>query len=320
LFGPFEDAMCRQSSTLFHTRLSSLLNIGRLLPRRLVLEAEQLAIDLPSKEGFIRQILGWREFVHHVHEATDGFRQDPLRPGMSWPSEGRPGSGGYEEWKNEPWPVQRADSVRGADEPDGGAAPTYLGPGRPMLPAYWGVESGLACLDRVVADVWREGYSHHITRLMVLANIASLLDLSPRAVTDWFWVAYTDAYDWVVEPNVLAMGMFAVGPVMTTKPYVAGSAYIHRMSDYCGECSFDPKKNCPLARLYWAYLNRHADALADNPRLSLPLASAARRPSNEQALDRLTFEIAHRILSAGGKLRPDDFVPVDTLQKHSPKR
>jgi deoxyribodipyrimidine photolyase-related protein len=39
---------------------------------------------------------------------------------------------------------------------------------------------------------------------MVLGNLATLLDVSPRALTDWFWFAYADAYDWVVEPNVLA--------------------------------------------------------------------------------------------------------------------
>ena len=50
-----------------------------------------------------------------------------------------------------------------------------------------------------------------------------LLDVSPRELTDWFWVAYVDAYDWVVEPNVHAMGTFGVGDRVTTKPYVAGS-------------------------------------------------------------------------------------------------
>jgi (6-4)DNA photolyase len=44
------------------------------------------------------------------------------------------------------------------------------------------------------------------------------LDVWPRKITDWFWVAYTDSYDWVVEPNVMAMGTFAVGKLMTTKP------------------------------------------------------------------------------------------------------
>ena len=81
-------------------------------------------------------------------------------------------------------------------------------PGRP---------SGLHCLDRVVEDVWREGYSHHITRLMVLGNLATLFGLSPRQLTDWFWVAYVDAFDWVVEPNVLAMATYGTGAVMAVR-------------------------------------------------------------------------------------------------------
>ena len=75
-----------------------------------------------------------------------------------------------------------------------------------LPPACWGEKSGLVCLDHVVEDVWAEGYSHHLTRLMVLSNLGALLDVRPREIADWFWVAYTDAYDWVVEPNVIAMG------------------------------------------------------------------------------------------------------------------
>ena len=59
------------------------------------------------------------------------------------------------------------------------------------------------CLDHVVKQVMNEGYTHHIPRLMILANIATLLEIQPREITDWFWVAFIDAYEWVVEPNVL---------------------------------------------------------------------------------------------------------------------
>ena len=152
-----------------------------------------------------------------------------------------------------------------------------LGCDTPLPPAYWGEQSGLACLDTVVSDVWAEGYSHHITRLMILSNLATLLDVRPRELTDWFWVAYTDAYDWVVEPNVLGMGTYALGGLMTTKPYVSGAAYINRMSDYCGLCAFNPKTDCPFASLYWAFLARHEAVLKSNPRLRMPMASLGKR-------------------------------------------
>jgi deoxyribodipyrimidine photolyase-related protein len=272
-FGPYEDAMSRRSSGLFHSRLAALIHVHRLTPGRVVREVEHLDIPLASQEGFLRQIWGWREFVRHVHVETDGLRQ------------------GY------------------AAAPDGGpdrpAEPDALGAGRPLPPAWWKGGSGLACLDHVVDDVWREAWSHHITRLMVLGNLATLLDVSPRELTDWFWVAYVDAYDWVVEPNVLGMASFATGDLMTTKPYVSGSAYIDRMGDYCGDCAFDPKNDCPITRLYWAFLARHEEQLADNPRLRVVMASLRKRSAGKREEDAAVFEHVSTELTAGRRLTPN---------------
>ncbi len=88
--GPFEDAMSVGSRGLFHTRLSSVINLHRLLPRQTVTETAALNIPLASKEGFIRQILGWREFVRHVHRETDGFRQLPAGCPPVAPTRGMP--------------------------------------------------------------------------------------------------------------------------------------------------------------------------------------------------------------------------------------
>jgi deoxyribodipyrimidine photolyase-related protein len=266
-FGPFEDAMARHERVLFHSGLSSLMNLHRLTPREVLAAvlAQASHVPLASLEGFVRQVLGWREFVHHVHEATDGFRAvggqsvavtEPPGPGLAGLSR-----------------INRL-SMHGA-----------------LPAAFWQAEpaTGLHCLDTVIESVWADGYSHHITRLMVLSNVATLLDVSPRELTDWFWVAYTDAYDWVVEPNVLGMGTFAAGDLMTTKPYIAGSAYIAKMSDYCDGCALDPKRTCPLPKLYWAWLARHRDALAGNQRMAMPLASLAKRSPTQQADDAATF-------------------------------
>jgi deoxyribodipyrimidine photolyase-related protein len=164
--------------------------------------------------------------------------------------------------------------------------------------------SGLACLGQVVSDVWREGYSHHITRLMVLSNIASLLDVSPRALTDWFWLAYTDAYDWVVEPNVLSMGTYGVGDLMTTKPYVSGAAYTNRMSDYCHQCEFDPRNNCPLTALYWAFLVRQQGALARNRRLAVATNALGKREDPRRRRDEEVFREVRSALLRGQPLSP----------------
>jgi deoxyribodipyrimidine photolyase-related protein len=153
----------------------------------------------------------------------------------------------------------------------------------------------------VVEAVWDEGYTHHIPRLMILGNLATLLRADPRDLTDWFWCAFTDAFDWVVEPNVLGMATFAT-PAFTTKPYVAGSAYLHRMGDACGSCAFDPKKTCPITRWYWAYLADHADALGRNPRVAAAVSAAVRRPT--LAEDRAALADAQATLARGEPLRP----------------
>ncbi|MCU0233905.1 MAG: cryptochrome/photolyase family protein [Thermoanaerobaculales bacterium] len=296
-FGPFEDAMSRASSGLFHTRISGLLNLHRLLPARVVAEAAAMELPLASKEGFIRQVLGWREFVHHVHEVSDGFRDLPDGAPRCADS---PGDGGWSRWSGGPWPESGGDEGL-----DGGACPSVLDAARPLPPCFWpGRPSGLACLDTVVADVWREGWSHHITRLMVLANLATLLGVSPRELADWFWIAYIDAYDWVVEPNVLAMGTYAVGPLMTTKPYVSGAAYIDRMSDFCAACDFEPRSSCPITSLYWAFLDRNRGALEGNPRMGVVMRSSAQRPPHRRRRDRLVFEWAASALERGEKLTP----------------
>lgn len=289
-FGPYEDAMSRRSSGLFHTRIAALLNLHRLLPARVVADAIASAAPLASVEGFVRQIVGWREYVRHVHRATDGFRE---LPGHEVSTRATPGDGGWSRWSARAWPGAPGD---------GGACPSRLGAARALPPALWGTPSGLACLDHVVADTWREAWGHHITRLMVVANIMTLLDVSPRELTDWFWVAYADAYDWVVEPNVLAMGTFAVGDLATTKPYVSGAPYLAKMSDHCRACAFDPRRDCPITPMYWAYLARHADALAGNQRLAVPLAALRKRSAAARQADAATFERVSAAFTAGERV------------------
>ena len=298
-FGPYEDAMSVHSRTIFHTRISSLVNIHRLLPRTLVADAERLDIPLQSKEGFIRQILGWREFVKHVHDETDGFRS-------AHPALPAPGDGGFAAWAGHAWQLPAeadADSF-------GGAAPEPIGGSISVPRAYWQIgtspthhhASGMACLDHVARGVWTDAWSHHITRLMVLSNVATLLDISPRDLTDWFWIAFSDAWDWVVEPNVLAMGTYSVGELMTTKPYVSGSAYIDKMSDYCASCSLDPAKTCPITRLYWAFLARHEPRLKGNARMMMPMRSLAKRAPSLKEGDARVFVAVRDVLVRGERV------------------
>ncbi len=139
-----------------------------------------------------------------------------------------------------------------------------------------------ACLSGVLGDLRRDGWVHHIPRLMVLSNYALQPGIDPEAMTDWFHRTFVDGYDWVMVANVVGMSQHADGGVLATKPYAAGGAYIDRMSDYCGGCRYDPRKRlgddaCPYTAGYWAFLHRTRERLAGNHRMRRPL----------QGLDRL---------------------------------
>ena len=77
-FGPYQDAMVTGQSWLHHSLLSPLLNTGLLTPmqviHRTIGHADAEKIPLSSLEGFIRQILGWREFIRGIYQ-VHGARQ-----------------------------------------------------------------------------------------------------------------------------------------------------------------------------------------------------------------------------------------------------
>ena len=229
-FGAYEDAMSAREPILFHSLLSPLLNIGLLEPLEVIRRAEAAYHDgtapLNSVEGFIRQILGWREYVYwRYHQMMPGFQE------MNY-------------WQAE----------------------------RPLPAFFWTGETEMNCLRRIITRVLETGYSHHIERLMVLCNFTLLAGIQPRSVNEWFLETYVDAYDWVVTPNVIGMGLCADGGLVGTKPYIASAAYINKMSDYCGGCRYDAKQRtgetaCPFNALYWNFLLRFEKQLRANPRL-----------------------------------------------------
>ena len=70
-FGPFQDALWPSEPWLYHSRLASALNLKLLSPQQVIAAAEaawrQHRLPIASVEGFIRQILGWREYVRGIY-------------------------------------------------------------------------------------------------------------------------------------------------------------------------------------------------------------------------------------------------------------
>ncbi len=244
-FGPYEDAMATDEFVLFHSNLSMYLNNGLLLPKE-VCDKAQEAYDtgkarLNSVEGFIRQIIGWREFIRIYYEA--------MMP-----------------------------DVREAN---------HFGFEKNLPEMYWSGETEMRCMKECLKPVIKDGYSHHIPRLMVLSNFSNLTETDPRKLNEWFWLAYTDAYEWVVLPNVLGMSTFADGGVLASKPYAAGGNYINKMSNYCKSCSFKISKKtgeeaCPFNYLYWNFIDEQRETFMENGRANFMVNMFDKKSDDEK--------------------------------------
>lgn len=247
-FGRFQDAMAEGEPTLFHALVAAALNVGILDPRDACAAAERAyragRAPLNAVEGFIRQILGWREYVRGIYWLRmPGYRD----------------TNALEARRKLPW-------------------------------FYWSGETRMACLRAAIGQTREMAYAHHIQRLMVTGNFALLAGLDPAEVNEWYLVVYADAYEWVELPNTHGMALFADGGVMASKPYAASGAYINRMSDHCRGCAYDVKaatgaRACPFNFLYWDFIARHAERLARNPRMAMPLRTLAKMdPKKVQAM------------------------------------
>lgn len=222
LFGDYEDAITTKEVRLFHSTLSPLLNIGLLSPTE-VIEAviahgEEYQIGLNNIEGFVRQVIGWREFIRASYEC-DGVT---MRTKNFWNHT------------------------------------------RPLPKGFWDATTGVLPLDNAIEKALTYGYNHHIERLMVLGNFMLLTQTHPDHVYRWFMAMYVDAYDWVMVPNVYGMSQFADGGIFATKPYISGSSYLKKMSNYpSGEWEE------LWTALYWNFISEQKNFFLSNHRLSM---------------------------------------------------
>lgn len=233
-FGDYEDAITSKDTILFHSLLTPGLNTGLLTPAQVLDRTfekhRQKKYPMNSLEGFIRQIIGWREFMKGVYELE-------------------------------------STSLRQSN---------YFKLTRPLPKAFWTGETGIPPIDNTIQKVLKSGYCHHIERLMVLGNFMHLCGFAPDDIYRWFMEMFIDSYDWVMVPNVYGMSQYATAGLMTTKPYVSGSNYILKMSDY--------KKGewCDTwDALYWRYLFINREELEPNPRMKMMYMLLNKMPSGK---------------------------------------
>ena len=223
-YGAFQDAINKDDAFMFHSLLSPYFNSGLLNPLSCIKEVEKKYFDsngeipINSVEGFIRQVIGWREFIMGVY------------------------------WDNMPQYKQQ----------------NFWNHKKELSSSWYTADTGIPPLDGAIKESIELGYTHHINRLMIISNLMNLSGIDPNSIHKWFMEMYIDTADWVMVPNVYGMGTFADGGIFSTKPYICGSSYMLRMSNY--------KKGdwCDVVDgLYWNFIEKNINFFKTNPRLSL---------------------------------------------------
>lgn len=222
-FGDYQDAITPRAPFLYHSVISPALNAGLITPEEVVNEAIQsmeknAEIPLHSVEGFVRQVMGWREFVRGIYQNFSDV----------------------EEKSN------------------------FFNHHGKLTKHWYDGTTGLPPVDDAIKKANEYGYCHHIERLMILSNVMLLSELHPHQVHQWFMELFVDSADWVMGPNVYGMGQFSDGGLFATKPYISGSNYILKMSDY--------KKGewCEVwDGLFWRFIGNNSKFFAKNPRMNM---------------------------------------------------
>ena len=236
LFGVYEDAIVKNECFLFHSVLSPLINIGIISVAEVIEKTIEVFsranIAINSVEGFIRQIIGWREFMRALYYV-------------------------------------RGSKDRGSN---------FFKHTNKLPQSFWDGTTGIDPVDQTIKKIIQTGYCHHIERLMVLGNFMLLLEIDPNEVYQWFMTFFVDAYDWVMVPNIYGMSQYANGGVMTTKPYISGSNYIIKMSDY-------KKGNWSdiWDGLFWKFLKKHSALFKNNLRTKMLLTHLENNSSSIEA-------------------------------------
>ena len=248
LFGDYEDAIHSEHNFNYHSLLSANINIGHITPSEIIkiVTTKEMIKNIPlnSLEGYVRQVIGWREFIRGIYR---NYHQDQMNSNF-W---------GHKRKLNDNW---------------------YKG------------ETGVPPLDDAIKKAHRFGYSHHIERLMIISNIMLLSQIDPQEVYKWFMEMYVDSSDWVMGPNVFGMAQFSDGGIFATKPYICGSNYLLKMSNYkkgdwCDE----------VDGLYWGFINENRDFFGKNPRMSLSIRQYERiKPERRELISKASTNFLKR--------------------------
>ncbi|MET3806176.1 deoxyribodipyrimidine photolyase-related protein [Nakamurella sp. UYEF19] len=249
-FGPHEDAMLAGDPWMAHSLLSAPMNLGLLDPIDVVRQAEQVyrsgAVRLASTEGFVRQILGWRDYVWHLY-----WQQGASYAHRNALSAERPIPKWFAELDADDVKARCLSTVL-ADVRDHGWVhhiPRLMVLGNYAMQRGWRPSAVTDWFHRAFVD----GY-------------------------DWVMVPNVIGMSQYADGGVMATKPYASGGsyIDRMSDFCGGCAY--RPKVRVGE------KACPFTAGYWAFLHAHREDLAGNHRMAQPLHGLDRLKDLEELL------------------------------------
>ncbi len=254
-FGPFEDAMWTGEPVLYHSLISPAINLKLLNPRECCEKAlaayNEGDAPLQSVEGFVRQLIGWREFIRGVYwfEGPGYGKRNSLEAGGKLPEF---------YWTGEIDMACLRETIGQVLE----TGHNHHIP-RLMVMGNFALLAGVH--PRAITD-WYLGMFVDGIDWVTTPNTLGM-------------VMHADGRD--------GLGKGVTG-LVGTKPYAASGQYIKRMSNFCTNCRYDPGKKtgdeaCPFSVLYWDFLIRHQDDFKDNQRMAMILKNVDRMKPEQRA-------------------------------------
>lgn len=244
-FGQYQDAMWSDEHFLFHSRLSTSLNLKLLSPAEVCDKAEhayrQGRAPLPAVEGFIRQILGWREYVRGIYwtagesyAESNALEQEKNLPAFFWSGETDM------ECLSQTLRAVRESSYSHHIQ-------------RLMV-------TGLFCLLYGVKP--SEYNSWHVAThcdAIDWVSVPNVIGMSQ----------YADG-GWLASKPYCASGAY----IDRMSNYCEGCRYNPKLA--IGEDA------CPFTTLYWNFLDRHRKRLEKNPRMTMQLKNLDRKSRKDR--------------------------------------
>lgn len=255
-FGRYQDAMWEGEVWLYHSHLSSALNLKLLNPREVLAKAEAAFhtghAPLEAVEGFVRQILGWREYVRgiywtHMPQYAEYNAQQAHEalPGFYWTGD--------------------TDMACLRDAIQQTLAHGYAHHIQRLM--VTGLYALLLGVEPQQVHQWYLGVYVDAVEWVELPNTLGMSQFADG-------------------------GLMASKPYVASGKYIDRmSNYCKGCRFNPAESTGDTA--CPFTTLYWDYLNRHADTLAKNPRMLMQLKNL-NRLSDEQKSDIALQATKHR--------------------------